>query len=652
LREWYTPSELAALPGVPTTERRVRAQADREQWQSRARAGRGGGREYHISALPAKTRAALLLRAQKLEGTPPVPNAPSTGEADELRRASMWRAYDAKPATQKRRAVERVRAVAAVEQLTRDGTDKMVAYATVAAQIGKSATSVRNWCRDAARVDVSDRAAALAPRYVGGTRRREYDERLWQLWMAFYARQEAPTAEASYRDLERAAIAEGFTSADLPSKSTLVRRFEKLPEEVKVYARRGPEAVKQLMPALRRDHSVFHALEAVNADQHTWDVFVQWPDGKIARPISVAWQDIYSGKLLAIRWARTVDAYLVRLTLGDVIERYGIPQHAWVDNGREFNAKELTGGVEHRFRFKITPEEPFGVFATLGVQLHLTQPYNGRGKPIERAHNDFAHIVAKDPAFAGAYTGHNPVSKPENYGSRAVPLAEFVAVATQQIAHLNAMPGRRSPVCRGRSFDDVFGASYAASPVCRATAEQRRLWLLQSRPMTVSPTGSITLYENTYWSEQLTALRGKRVLARFDPERLHDEPAHVYTLDGVWLCEAPVWAPVGFADVASGKEYARQQRTRTRAARELLDAERRVDALDAARRRAPAPTESLPNAGIVRPVFGAATPSTFAPTPAAAARAMQDADDGVDEITASVLAFVSPQLADLQRRPA
>ena len=59
MKEWYSASELAGLPGMPGTVQRVNSKAKNGCWQSRARKARGGGREYHISALPPETRAHL-----------------------------------------------------------------------------------------------------------------------------------------------------------------------------------------------------------------------------------------------------------------------------------------------------------------------------------------------------------------------------------------------------------------------------------------------------------------------------------------------------------------------------------------------------------------------------------------------------------------
>jgi len=63
MKEWYSASELAGLPGMPGTERGIRKAARRGDWQSRARKARGGGREYHLSALPHGVRAHLQREA-------------------------------------------------------------------------------------------------------------------------------------------------------------------------------------------------------------------------------------------------------------------------------------------------------------------------------------------------------------------------------------------------------------------------------------------------------------------------------------------------------------------------------------------------------------------------------------------------------------
>ena len=60
MKDAYTTQELAPLLGC--SERNVRKRARREGWQSRPRAGRGGGHEWLVSSMPEKTRLTLAAR--------------------------------------------------------------------------------------------------------------------------------------------------------------------------------------------------------------------------------------------------------------------------------------------------------------------------------------------------------------------------------------------------------------------------------------------------------------------------------------------------------------------------------------------------------------------------------------------------------------
>nr|WP_321466789.1 Mu transposase C-terminal domain-containing protein [uncultured Desulfobulbus sp.] len=59
MKQWYKPIELAGLPGMPSAPQSVSRRARKEHWMARYRQGQGGGKEYHLSSLPAETQAAL-----------------------------------------------------------------------------------------------------------------------------------------------------------------------------------------------------------------------------------------------------------------------------------------------------------------------------------------------------------------------------------------------------------------------------------------------------------------------------------------------------------------------------------------------------------------------------------------------------------------
>lgn len=68
MREWFTASELVNYAGLPTTERGIRKKATTENWHSRDRIGRGGGKEYHISSLPEATRTDIIVKQKQETG--------------------------------------------------------------------------------------------------------------------------------------------------------------------------------------------------------------------------------------------------------------------------------------------------------------------------------------------------------------------------------------------------------------------------------------------------------------------------------------------------------------------------------------------------------------------------------------------------------
>ncbi|MGO4699840.1 transposase domain-containing protein [Dyella sp. 2RAB6] len=582
--------------------------ATREGWSYQTRAARGGQRRiFDLALLPAPVQAAVLLRNRAQQ--PAAPSRPSADRTAEAA-ASAWRHYELVKAPQKDEAARRLKALHAVRKLISGGMPIMQARTLIADQLqregvrGASAASIARWQAIVEKAPASDWLALLVPHYTGRTATAEIDPEAWELFKADYLRLEQPTASSCYDRLMRIAKGRGWT---LPSLKTFTRRIEReLPRAVRLLAREGEEALMRSYPAQERDRSMFVALEGVNADGHRWDVRVRFPDGSEGRPCIVGWQDLYSGKILAWRLCDHESSDAVRLSFGDVLRNYGVPGNVWLDNGRAFASKWMTGGTPTRYRFKVREEDPAGLITVLVGEdnVHWVTPYHGQAKPIERAWRDFCDRIAKHPAFAGAYVGNNVMNKPANYGSRVIEWDEFERTVTSEIHEHNARQGRRTKVCNGRSFDQVFSESYAKNAVRRVSEEQLRLLLLAAEAVTASAIdGSVRLAGNRYWTEQLSEHAGRKVVLRIDPWRLQGE-AHVYALDGTFIATAPCTAAVGFADVNAAREHMRGRKQYRKAAKAMLDAERLMDAAQVAAQLPPTSAPAMPNAAVIAPVFG------------------------------------------------
>ena len=369
--------------------------------------------------------------------------------------------------------------------------------------------------------------------------------------------------------------------------------------------REGTEALERLYPYQERDRSIYHALEAVNADGHKCDVMVRWPDGEITRPQVVTVQDLYSNKIIGWRVDKSLTSTGVRLAFYDVFRDFGIPDHTYLDNGREFASKLITGGAPTRYRFKVKDDEPLGVLTQLGVQVHWTTPYHGQSKPIERAFRDWAGDMAKDPRLAGAYTGNRPDAKPSNYGNSAAPLDVFLAVLDEYIIEANARTGRRTKVCKGRSFDQVFADSYAQSPIRRASGEQLCMAMLAAEQVTArAPDGSLHLMDSRFWSECLTGHIGQRLTVRFDPEDI-TAGVHVYRQDGVKIGFAECLEVGAFNSLDAAREHSRKRREYMKAVKLAAKHEVTMSIADiAAAMPKPATAPETPAPAAVRLVAG------------------------------------------------
>lgn len=614
-KHWWTSQELAdaALPDLPRSMQGIdrwiaRVNLRANPGLARRRAGRGGGWEYHWSALPLAARKALLAEVSAPVGA----GAVSRGQA--------WEWFEGLPETVQDKARHRLACVQGVEalefQLGRD-----LAVREVAKLKGVSPRTLWNWLGLVEGVRPDDRLPHLAPKHRAVERkviRAEFDEEFFDWIASDYLRLERPSFSSCYRRAERAARKEGWAVA--PERT--MRRYldARVSQPSQVLARMGIDALKRMYPPQRRDKTALHALEVVNADYHRFDVFVAWPGSDTpVRPQMVAFQDVYSGRVLAWRLALTANADDVLLAAGDMIEDWGIPEHVLLDNGREFAAKAVTGRSETRNRFKSLEADIPGLFTGLGCEIHWATPYAGQSKPIERAFRDMCDNIAKDPRFAGAWTGNRPDAQPENYASKAVPFEDFLRVVAEGIEEHNLRQGRRSEVAWGRSFAEVFAESYEKAPIRKATEAQRRLWLMGAKGLTVNKVNAkITFLGNEYWSPWLHEHAGKRMVVRFDPADLH-AGVHIYSFDNRYLGAADCLMKGGFLSLESAREHNRARKAWMRAEREALKQYRKLSALElghALDTTAPGNPVPQPEAKVVRLVQPKA-PRLPAPEPVA-----------------------------------
>jgi hypothetical protein len=595
---WWSAAELAdaKLPDLPGTKRKVQDRANREGWintpgKARKRRGQGGGVEYHWTVLPLRARMALLNARAAPE--PVVP------------REEAWANYDGLKAGQKAKADARLQVIYAVDEITAAGFTRSRAVQMVAVDKGVSDKSIWNWLGLVEGIPQADWLAYLAPKSTARKSSGDsaVDPDFFALVKSDYLRPEQPSMTACYDRAVKIAEADGLRVSPLYQVRRLFKATVSKPTVI--YCRKGAEARRRFYPHQTRSKSALRVMQAVQGDFHKFDLFINWPgEADPVRVQAVFFSDIYSGMLLSWRLSLTANSHTVQLAIGDMVERYGIPEQALLDNGREFAAKVITGGAPTRFRFKVMEDDIPGLLPMLGVQVHWATPYSGQSKPIERAFRDLCDRVSKHPAFAGAYTGNKPDAKPENYRSRAVDLDVFRTVLAEEIKAHNERPNRRSEVAYGRSFKDVFDEGYKTAPIKKATAEQRRLWLMGAQGVRAKDgNGELSLLGSRYWSEWMYRIAGQKIVARFDPDNLH-AGLHVYDLDGQYLGAAACVKKGDFFGVSDAREVARKRGQYLRTAKAEAKAQRELSAAEIAAKLRAAGEEveadDLPEADVIQ----------------------------------------------------
>ena len=573
---YLTASEVTGKPGMQGTVQGVNAWMNSrgdDEWlvSPRIRPSKGRGRpskELHISCFPIETQAYFAKQFEQENGT----REPKSTQSKDAILAAAWENYSHGKQVHRDAAQRRTLILRKIESLLINGSKLGEALDLVAKEADENPRTIERWRSQVNGHEAADWVALLMPRYGGGRPRAKRHEQAWKFYKANYLRQEKPTHEYCYRLLQRTAAEHGWRIA---SSRSYKRWINELDKAQVAYLREGEEALHQMYPSQERTRLGVDVLHTVNCDGYKHNVFVRWPDGTIRRPITWFVQDFYSGRIISHRTSWSENTEIISGALLDILE-IGVPKVMILDNTRSAANKQMTGGVQNRYRDKLRSDEPLGKLPILGIDVKFTSVYSfggsGQSKPIERAFKDIGglgEVIDKHPLFAGAWTGRSAMDKPENYNpNKAIPIDKFLSVKEEQVAAWNAQPKRRSEVCGGKlSFDEAFAEGLKKSKVMKASKDQRALVALDFEAVTVQKNGTFTLNtgrlapidrrlggRNRYYNASLVNRLGESVIAWVDPRDLH-APVQVRELDGTFFCEAICLEKAGHTDKDAAREH-------------------------------------------------------------------------------------------------
>jgi hypothetical protein len=437
----------------------------------------------------------------------------------------------------------------------------------------------------------------------------------------FWLRESRPPLKTCYDFAVRQAKIEGWAVC---SFKTIQRRIDTLPQQLVIKKRYGETAfVNQVLPPARRDYRSIDSNSWWCSDHHQFDCWVlvgkdEKGKPKYARPWITGWEDLRSRKIVGWHiFAHDPNQSTILLSLRSGCLAHGVPQHVYIDNGKDYDCYTLQGVtkaqrqrtmagqravVRRRIKVQVDGMEVGGVLGALDIKLTHAIAFNAKAKPIERFFNTVCNRFTK---FVDTYCGRNPQERPENLPDKmgnALTIEEF---ADRFDTWLEADYHER--VHGGDAMDGLTpNAAFEQFMVRRRVAREEDLQLLiarTSKPITVDREGVI--WRGIRYGKGDAALFPyfkKKVFLRIDPSDI--SCAAAFTEDDRFIaCLAANWdLPFGATD----EEFRRAERDRKNT-RELTNRylklgpqRRRADVMETmALNRADDARKQLPAPGLI-----------------------------------------------------
>lgn len=533
----YTTKELSDLLAV--TVMTITRRAQREEWQSRPRTGRGGGSEWLISSLPEPVRAklaAVTAHGQLQVSTGINPQQPTLANAkisDKKRSKALARAdlvalytdwLDKAPQGAKTAARDRF-------MLAYSGG----AWPTLLGSLGSGVSwkSIERWKMQVRREGT---VVALVDRRGGANSERAVmTENHAELLLTAVLRPNSPSISGAIRVASSAMEARGL---DVPVERTMRRFLEHWKSTnfgTWIYTREGKKAWNDKAAFfIERDYSLIEVGDILVADGHVlnFETINPWT-GKPQRMELVLWYDMKSNCPVGWEIMPTENTQAIASAFRRAVLTLGkYPLIAYLDNGRAFRSKYFNG-VDFR------QTGIAGLFQELNVHTIFAWPYHGQSKTVERFFGTLHDLEQWVPSYVGRSIDTKPprLSRGEVMhrkvwdasGCRALTLEEtHVAVAKWVDLYINR-PQRGH--LNGKCPAEVFMAGRGAG-----VDETRLRHLMMAKEVRKLSREGIRMFGERYYAPELYS-RTHAVQVRYDIGDLSS--LLVYSEDGRDLiCEA------------------------------------------------------------------------------------------------------------------
>lgn len=325
----------------------------------------------------------------------------------------------------------------------------------------------------------------------------------------------------------------------------------------------------------KRDYTVIKPNEYWVSDGHDLELMCYRKGHKTSKgdryfgsPKLITWMDVRSRYIVGwtLSWTETTESIALALKRG--IEKYGVPENVYTDNGKAYKSKILKG-----------TEELDGIYEALGIKVSHTLPYSGQSKHIERWFRVFKENFAKSSI---TYKGGNIMERPERLGafakeridtSKILEEEELTNAIEQWIEFANhgyykIRGGHRGQGMDGKTPKEVYFEGLDSTDRKMLSNEKLRVLFMYEDIRTVGRNG-IEYLSETYTHENLYFRQGEKVKIKYDPYDL--TKILVYAKTGEYICTAERLSLYGFNDIDGIKNKKKRERDIVKVSKKLVE---------------------------------------------------------------------------------
>ena len=379
---------------------------------------------------------------------------------------------------------------------------------------------------------------------------------VWECFLYFYLDEAQHSIQACI-DYTRMWIEKAAPQyLPLPDYSSFYRKVQNsIPKQLEIMGREGMKAFQDRCDTyIRRTYESMFSNEWWIADNHTFDVQTKGKNGSIHRLYLTAFFDARSGIFTGCYVTDAPSSQSTLLALRKGIQKYGIPQNIYVDNGREFLTFDV-GGLGHRLKKSQRDRfAPPPVLERLGIKMTNAIVRNAKAKIIERRFRDVKERLSK---LFNTYTGGNVVERPEhlkkvvknldniptdeNFTNAVEDILQYYFNEQQYSGAVSGDSGKtRMQVYKDNLHEKRIASEYDLNlMLMRSTRSQK----VGRRGVHITVAGE----QIDYFNDELKAnYFGQSVYCRYDPENM--STVRVYDLNDNYLMTVP-------ADNEAVREY-------------------------------------------------------------------------------------------------